>query len=209
MRRAVRSALAALDGRGPATVLTTRVLPALLSQPDVPVPPAATGAVPETSLSSQAATDLPAPDASARVSSGVPAADASADEPALEGEALAQAIVAAVYDREPARLGLLGPVVETAAGEGDPVALGIVDAAARCLVHTLEAVSPDPSLPVVLAGSLLTNPTRVARRVGAALPGRHLLVSRHAAAGAAALALRATHLPESEITAAHRRLLAS
>ncbi|GAA1256160.1 hypothetical protein GCM10009677_02860 [Sphaerisporangium rubeum] len=231
-RRAVQSALAALDGRGAPTVLTSRVLPTLFSRPDVPEPPASAAAAPETPFSADAPTgrspsDVPAPassdapapassDVPAPVFSGVPrsassgglAADASAGECALEGEALAQAIVAAVYDGEPARLGLLSPVVEAAAREGDQVALAILDDAARCLLHTLEAVTPDPSLPVVLAGSLLTNPTLVAGIVRAALPGRPLLVSRQAAAGAAALALRATSLSEPEITAAHRRLIA-
>jgi N-acetylglucosamine kinase-like BadF-type ATPase len=127
-----------------------------------------------------------------------------------EGEALAQALIAAVHDRRPARLGRLSPVVEAAAREGDLVALSILEDAARRLVRTLGVVSPDPARPVVLAGSLLTHPTLVAGRVRESLPGHRLVPARDGAAGAAALALRAPSLPsrpEAEITAAHRRLL--
>ncbi|MEO3809033.1 BadF/BadG/BcrA/BcrD ATPase family protein [Sphaerisporangium sp. B11E5] len=185
-------------------------VPALSSSPDVPASSSSSG-VP-ASLSRP---DVPAPSSSPDIRAPLSsAADAGGGAegvrggPGPEGEALAQAIIAAVYDREPARLGLLSPVVEAAAREGDHVALTILEDAAHRLVRTLEAVLPDPSLPVVLAGSLLTNPTLVAAHVRAALPAHRLLPSRDAAAGAAALALRATHLTEPEITAAHRRLLA-
>ncbi|WP_248960228.1 N-acetylglucosamine kinase [Sphaerisporangium perillae] len=173
-RRAVQSALAAIDGRGAPTALAGRVLPTL--QTDTP-------------------------------------SAAPSDTPDLAGEALCQAIIAAVYDREPARLGMLSPVVEAAAREGDRVALDILDDAARRLVRTLEAVGPgDPALPVVLAGSLLTHPTLVAERVRDALLGRPVVLARDGAAGAAALALRAARpggqpSPIAEAEAAHRRLL--
>jgi N-acetylglucosamine kinase-like BadF-type ATPase len=135
----------------------------------------------------------------------------------LAGEALAQAIIAVVYEGEPARLGILSPVVETAAREGDRVALTILDEAARHLVRTLDAVGPGGSrLPVVLAGSLLTRPTLVAERVREALPGRPVVACHDGAAGAAALALRAAGrgqdgdaAPDARIEAAHRRLLAA
>ncbi|MFC4585190.1 N-acetylglucosamine kinase [Sphaerisporangium corydalis] len=174
-RRAVQSALAALDGRGPPTVLTARVLPTLTQDP--------------------------------------PPATSDGGEPV--GEALAQAVIAAVYDREPARLGLLSPVVEAAAREGDRVALTILDDAARLLLRTLATVDPgDPGLPVVLAGSLLTRPTMVGERVGRALLGRPVVLAHDGAAGAAALALRAATAegashprPAAEAETAHRRLL--
>ncbi|MEU8272124.1 BadF/BadG/BcrA/BcrD ATPase family protein [Sphaerisporangium sp. NPDC049002] len=176
-RQAARAALAALDGRGPPTALTARVLPALLRH--------------------------------------APGRDAGAAP--LAGEALAQAIVAAVYDGEPARLGTLSPLVESAAREGDRVALTILDDAARLLVRTLDTVrAPDPALPVVLAGSLLTRPTLVADRVREALIGRTAVPAKDGAAGAAALALRAFAAAggpgaarDAEIEAAHRRMLAA
>ncbi|GII65502.1 N-acetylglucosamine kinase [Sphaerisporangium krabiense] len=167
-RRAVQAALARLEGGGPPTVLTDRVLAALEDTP-------------------------PGPDGRAA---------------ALRAEAL----IAAVYDHEPARLATLSPVVEAAAREGDPVALAILDEAARRLLATLEAVGPlGPGRPIVLAGSLLTGPTLVAERVRAALPGRDVSYSRDGAAGAAALALRAAWPGDGEdprAEAAHRRLLA-
>jgi N-acetylglucosamine kinase-like BadF-type ATPase len=129
---------------------------------------------------------------------------------------MVEALIAAVYDREPARLGTLSPVVEAAAREGDRVALTILDDAARHLVGTLDAVGPlDAAQPVVLAGSLLTGPTLVAERVREALRGRRVAFSRDGAAGAAALALRAAAGPapgagqDERAEAAHRRLLAS
>ncbi|MFB9253739.1 N-acetylglucosamine kinase [Sphaerisporangium melleum] len=162
-RRAVRAALAAIDGYGEPTALASRVLPTLRPGAD-----------------------------------GTP----------LSGEALTQAIIAAVYEGEPARLGLLSPVVEAVAGEGDPVALGIVGDAARHLVRTLEAVrGDDAGLPVVLAGSLLTRPTLVAGHVRRALAGLPVVLARDGAAGAAALALRAARV-SADPEAAHRRLLA-
>jgi glucosamine kinase len=174
-RRAVQSALAVLDGRGPPTVLVDRVLDPLRDPPTAGRAPAG-------------------------------------------GEALAQAIVSAVYDREPARLGMLSPVVEAAAREGDRVALTILDDAARLLVRTLDAVGRGGAeLPVVLAGSLLTRPTLVAERVREALLGRPVVLAQDGAAGAAALALRAAAtsarrghpVPDDQIEAAHRRLLAA
>ncbi|WP_424531379.1 N-acetylglucosamine kinase [Sphaerisporangium viridialbum] len=176
-RQAARAALAALDGRGPPTVLADRVLPAL-------------------------AVGRPAPE------------EDGAAPPA--GEARAQAIVAAVYDGEPARLGTLSPLVEACAREGDRVALTILDDAARLLVRTLDTVSAaGPALPVVLAGSLLIRPTLVAERVREALIGRPVVLARDGAAGAAALALRAAAVSAGHATAgaeteaAHRRLLAA
>ncbi|RCG26257.1 hypothetical protein DQ384_30325 [Sphaerisporangium album] len=196
-RRAVQAALAALDGRGAPTVLTERVLATLEA-------PASNGpaAVP--------ASDGPA----AALGSDGPAAASAPEGPAAaprSEQALIEAYIAAVYDHEPARLGIVSPVVEAAAREGDRVALTILDDAARRLVATLDAVGPlDPGRPVVLAGSLLTHPTLVAERVRESLRGRPLALSLDGAAGAAALALRA--VPEAApgaAEAAHRRLLAS
>lgn len=187
-RRAVQAALAALDGRGSPTVLVGRVLTTLTGS-------ASGHAAGETRATPQGST----PGRKGPVAPG-----------GQESESLAQAIVAAVYDGEPARLGTLSPVVEAAARAGDRVALTIMDDAARLLVRTLDAVAPpfaqgggsasqeiatdgtgSPGSPVVLAGSLLTRRTLVAERVREALPGRPVVLARDGAAGAAALALRA------------------
>ncbi|MCT9934201.1 N-acetylglucosamine kinase [Planotetraspora sp. A-T 1434] len=129
--------------------------------------------------------------------------------------ALAQAILSAVYARVaesgPAWLGTLAPVADDLARRGDPVAGEILDEAARRLGRTARAVcqAGGGDGPLVLAGSLLTEPTELARRVRAEL-GQHAqwVPARDGAAGAAALALRAA-LPPGEPRAlqAHHRLI--
>ncbi|WP_214411721.1 N-acetylglucosamine kinase [Sphaerisporangium fuscum] len=206
-RRAVQAALAAIDGTGPATALTGRVLPALRAAP--PSSPAAASGDGEAE-SPEGDTAL---SAGAVSSSGGETGPPAGTTAPLAGDALSQAIISAVYEGEPARLGILSPVVESTAREGDPVALAIVEDAARHLVTTLEAVGEGArELPVVLAGSLLTHPTLVAGRVRESLAGRTVVPARDGAAGAAALALRAA-VPAGGVPgaaeAAHRRLLAS
>ncbi|MEZ0076028.1 N-acetylglucosamine kinase [Planotetraspora sp. GP83] len=133
--------------------------------------------------------------------------DAPGDE-----RSLAQAIVSAVHARVaesgPAWLGTLAPVTDDAARRGDPVAGEILDEAARRLGRTARVVGEGDG-PLVLAGSLLTEPTELARRVRAEL-GEHAqwVPARDGAAGAAALALRAA-LPPGEPRAlqAHHRLI--
>ncbi|MEV7968430.1 BadF/BadG/BcrA/BcrD ATPase family protein [Sphaerisporangium sp. NPDC088356] len=207
-REAVRSALAALDGRGPQTALTGRVLPALTgNRPD------SGAALGWDRPGSGAAPAGDRPESGAALLGNPPGSGAAS----LTGEALAQAIVAAVYDGEPARLGTLSPLVESAAREGDRVAITILDDAARLLVRTLDTVSAGAGLPVVLAGSLLTRPTLVAERVREALTGRTVVVAEDGAAGAAALAVRVAAgsagglraARDTETEAAHRRLLAA
>lgn len=61
----------------------------------------------------------------------------------------------AVYARGPAELGVLAPLVCTAAGEGDAVARRIVADAAERLLASLASLGPDPAEPLVLAGSVL------------------------------------------------------
>ncbi|MET8159987.1 BadF/BadG/BcrA/BcrD ATPase family protein [Sphaerisporangium sp. NPDC005289] len=263
-RRAVQAALAAIDGRGRPTLLTSLIVPTLreplpasgvtahadaaTARPAVPGAPASTGEASPATTPTSEASPAPAPiggsspapaqtgGSSPALGADAPQADAlqadglhtdglhtdaiQADDlradaiqaDALRREALTQAIIAVVYDGEPARLGRLSPVVEAAAREGDHVALAIVDDAARRLVATLAAVGEgDPGLPVVLAGSLLTHPTLVAERVRRSLLGRPVVLARDGAAGAAALALRAA-LPAgatAQAEAAHRRLLAA
>ncbi|GII91531.1 N-acetylglucosamine kinase [Sinosporangium siamense] len=102
----------------------------------------------------------------------------------------------------PAWLGRLAPAVETAARAGDTAALGIVEEAARHLVATAHAVGLGTG-PLVLAGSLLTEPTLLAAEVRAYLPDTPTLPARDSAAGAAALALHTFGAAAS----AHRRLI--
>ncbi|GII58337.1 N-acetylglucosamine kinase [Planotetraspora thailandica] len=124
---------------------------------------------------------------------------------------LVPAIVAAVYEQVAARggawLATLAPVADTAARQGDPVAADIIEEAARRLCRTAKVVRDrGPGGPLVLAGSLLTEPTELARRVRAELGERvPWVAARDGAAGAAALALRAA-LPPEHARRAHLRL---
>ncbi|GAB1823477.1 N-acetylglucosamine kinase [Herbidospora sp. RD11066] len=116
----------------------------------------------------------------------------------------ADEIVSRVYgqiaQQGPASLGRFAPVVDRAAREGDEVALTIIIDAARRLRASAHALGAGKG-PLVLAGSLLTEPTELARLVradfGDAIP------ARDNAAGAAALALRAA-FPSAD---AHRRVI--
>ncbi|XVQ82236.1 N-acetylglucosamine kinase [Microbispora siamensis] len=182
-RRAAAAALNAIDGRGAPTVLVARVAEAVLGP----------GAAGED-----------------------------------DGPALAQALIAAVYARVaesgPAWLGTLAPVVDVAAREGDEVARGVVAEAARRLCRTARVVAGEGaresgaqaekgSGPLVLAGSLLTEPTELAHLVRAYLVraelGRRavLVRARDNAAGAAALAVRAALPGDPRAAEAHRVLI--
>ncbi|MEU6408985.1 BadF/BadG/BcrA/BcrD ATPase family protein [Microbispora sp. NPDC046933] len=177
-RRAASAALNAIDGRGAPTVLVARVAEAVLG------------------------------------------AGAAGED---DGPALAQALVAAVYARVaesgPAWLGTLAPVVDVAAREGDEVARGVVAEAARRLCRTARVVAGESARargaqaegggePLVLAGSLLTEPTELAHLVRAELGRRAVLVrARDNAAGAAALAVRAALPGDPRAAEAHRALI--
>ncbi|WP_311923011.1 BadF/BadG/BcrA/BcrD ATPase family protein [Microbispora sp. H10836] len=177
-RRAAAAALNAIDGRGASTVLVARVAEAVLG------------------------------------------AGAAGED---DGPALAQALVSVVYaqvaERGPAWLGTLAPVVDTAAREGDEVARGVVAEAARRLCRTARVVTGEAAHdrgaraaggggPLVLAGSLLTEPTELAHLVRAELGRRATLVrARDAAAGAAALAVRAALPGDPRAAEAHRALI--
>ncbi|WP_432921294.1 N-acetylglucosamine kinase [Microbispora sp. CA-135349] len=138
-----------------------------------------------------------------------------------DGPALARALVAAVYARVaesgPAWLGTLAPVVDAAAREGDEVARGVVAEAARRLCRTARVVVGEGPRerraqrgggPLVLAGSLLTEPTELAHLVRAELGRRAVLVrARDGAAGAAALAVRAAFPGDPRAAEAHRALI--
>ncbi|MBP2703782.1 N-acetylglucosamine kinase [Microbispora sp. RL4-1S] len=201
-RQGLTAALTALDGRSDPTALVALIAAAV-------VPDAMPSPVPS---SGPDAMSTPGPDS------------AGAGGP----ENLAAALTAAVYRRVaadgPAWLGTLAPVVDAAARAGDPVAAAIVGDAAGRLSRTAGAVTGADGRggPLVLAGSLLTEPTELARLVqahlvrsrpvGAGLSGGRgddtaWVSARDGAAGAVALAVRAA-LPPGDPRAerAHRRL---
>jgi N-acetylglucosamine kinase-like BadF-type ATPase len=159
-------------------------------------------------------------DASTVLSRTIPGALVGADNRArcaAEGDdSIAQAIVAAVHSGEPARLATLAPLVDDAARQGDEVAQRIITEATRLLLRSVAALGvADGDTPLVLAGSLLVQPTYLAGRMRAALSDHdstEFLVARDGAAGAAALALRrlaAERLDpdDAQLQAAHRALL--
>lgn len=115
-------------------------------------------------------------------------------EPSTDG--VAQALVAVVYGRSPAELGLLAPVVARAAGAGDAVAHDITERAAQRLLAAVDAVRGDaPSgSPLVLSGSVVRDGP-VAEAVGSGLAERGIrpVLAGEGVLGAAALALRGHH----------------
>lgn len=123
-------------------------------------------------------------------------------------EDLAQALLAAAFTVPPAQLGRLAPAVSAAAEDGDPVAARICAAAAGRLLHTYDSVGPPPGAVVVLAGSVLLRPGPVSRAVRAGLLTRTGAEPRTAldgAGGAAALAVgRHTGAPVPPVV--HARL---
>ncbi|MER5324989.1 N-acetylglucosamine kinase [Streptosporangium roseum] len=123
------------------------------------------------------------------------------------GGASAQRIVSMVHqgvaEAGPAWLARLAPEVESVAGAGDAAAIAILDEAARRLVGTVRSLGSGPG-PLVLAGSLLTEPTLLAAKVRAGLD-RSVVSARDSAAGAAALALHGVS-PRPPLDA-HRRLI--
>ena len=109
----------------------------------------------------------------------------------------AESIEAAVYAHPPAWLGTLAPHVESAATDGDPVAEGIVEAAAAELVACAARAHRGGAL--VVTGAVATGAGLLGTRVRDALEsalGIAPVVVLDASIGAAALALRA--LPEIE-----------
>ncbi|MEO3802857.1 BadF/BadG/BcrA/BcrD ATPase family protein [Nonomuraea sp. B1E8] len=104
------------------------------------------------------------------------------------------------------RLAALSPLVGRAASEGDPLAAGIVREAAGHLVATLRRVHT--SGPVVLAGSVLTNPGPVRQAVTELLAGERVTTAGDAASAAAWLAAR-DQLPEPDAKALHSTFTAT
>ncbi|MEJ3654421.1 BadF/BadG/BcrA/BcrD ATPase family protein [Actinomycetes bacterium KLBMP 9759] len=91
------------------------------------------------------------------------------DSPAT-GMRLRELIVAVVAAEPPIALARLAPLVSAAADEGDPVATGIVAAAASTLVRNVSTVrAHDERTPIVLAGSVAGGSTPVAALLRAEL----------------------------------------
>ena len=148
-RRMVLAAMAALDGDGPQTALTGLVIESLRLREGRP------GAGPS-----------PVP------TSG-PASSATPDTDRLSPILTARDLVGAVMAEPPTALARLAPLLSAACQAGDPVAEAIADRAAEHLVATLSQIrEPDATTPIVLAGSVLTNPTPVAERVRRMLRAR-------------------------------------
>ncbi|MEV5895375.1 N-acetylglucosamine kinase [Nonomuraea fuscirosea] len=134
------------------------------------------------------------------------------------GEDPVARLAAAVYARPPLALAELAPLVSRAAGDGDPLALAIVAAAATRLAGTVAEVY-EPGLPIVLAGSVLTadGPIREAvrkavqetvpkKREGTASTAEALVVAGDVAGAAAWLAAR-PFLGRRESRARHPRFV--
>jgi N-acetylglucosamine kinase-like BadF-type ATPase len=103
---------------------------------------------------------------------------------------LSEGIVTSAYGQHPAQLALLSPAAVAAAGEGDAVALRLLDEAASLLTAAVGALHPRPGEPLVLTGGLLGPDGPLLSRVCARLSGWGLRLHPTAdgAPGAAALA---------------------
>ncbi|GII02055.1 N-acetylglucosamine kinase [Planobispora takensis] len=130
-------------------------------------------------------------------------AAADSEEAAMTTQRVVRAVHEGLAHAGPAWLGRLAPAVETAARGGDAAALEILGEAADRLVATTRSLGPGHG-PLVLAGSLLTQPTLLAAKVRGVFGG-DVITARDNAAGAAALALR-TVAPDA--AGAHRALIA-
>ncbi|MFI1091449.1 N-acetylglucosamine kinase [Streptomyces sp. NPDC020917] len=103
---------------------------------------------------------------------------------------LSEGIVTSAYQQPPPQLALLSPAAVAAAGEGDAVALRLLDEAASLLTAAVGALHPQPGEPLVLTGGLLGPGGPLLSRVRARLAGLGLQLHPTAdgAPGAAALA---------------------
>ncbi|GGQ25853.1 N-acetylglucosamine kinase [Streptosporangium pseudovulgare] len=183
-RRAVRAVLASVDGRAAPTALLGRFGGGAAE----PEPSRAPGQAGPGQVASE------------------PPESAGPAGPAPSAQEIVRLVHAGIAESGPAWLARLAPAVEAAARDGDAAATAILDEAARRLAATVGALGP-VSGPLVLAGSLLTEPTLLAGKVRAGLAGT-VVTARDSAAGAAALALHAAGpgaVPDP--LAAHRRLI--
>lgn len=121
------------------------------------------------------------------------------------------AVVGRCMAQPPARLARFAPLVCEAAEEGDGLARELVDGAVARLTATATAVA-GPGRPVVLAGSLLTERTPVARglreRLAERLPGTPVPIAAEPVRGAAWLAGRGFAPDATAGRELHRRITA-
>ncbi|MEZ0113658.1 glucosamine kinase [Catenulispora sp. EB89] len=194
-RRMVLAAIAALDGDGPETVLTGLVIESLRLRQPRPGTASATGAA--------GSTPVPTPPPNPPTLPTLPTSPTLPAPPTPPPTA--RELVAAVMAEPPTALARLAPLLSTACADGDPVAEAIADRAAEHLIATLSTVrGPDTATPMVLAGSVLTNPTPVAERVRRTLrerwPAAEVVPALDGAAAAAWLALaRIGPVPTPEV----------
>ena len=113
-------------------------------------------------------------------------------------------LVSLSYADRPTALGRYAPLV-SAHAEDSPDAAEIIGEAATAMTATLLGLDPSPGLPIVLAGSLLTGPTPVARLVRRELADRPspVLTATQGALGACWLALRSLGIDDVGV---HARL---
>ena len=133
-----------------------------------------------------------------------PPAGLAAEIAARAGVTTCDDLVAWAGRQPPSTFAALAPLVCAC---DDPLAVSLTTDAAARLLSTLDGLGP-PNGPVVLAGGLLTGPTRVRDEVLAALPSG-AATAHDPAAGAAWLALRRTlDLDAGSAADLHRRMLA-
>src|SRR5262249_44678825 len=103
---------------------------------------------------------------------------------------LSEAIVTSAYGQPPPQLALLSPAAVAAAGDGDAVALRLLDEAASLLTAAVGAPHPRPGEPRVPPGGRPGPAGRLLSRAGArrAALELHLSPTADGAPGAAALA---------------------
>jgi N-acetylglucosamine kinase-like BadF-type ATPase len=190
---AVRAALEALDGRGPWTALVPRVVAHYLGAEGT-VAPGGDGGGPAGAGGDRSAGAGGDGGRSAGEGAGgdgvVRALEVGPSADPLVRHTLGETIVAAAYAQQPARLAALSPVVVEAAGEGDAVALRLLDDAAGLLAATVRSLAPRPGEPLVATGGLLGPDGPLLARVTARLAdcGLRVFPVADGSTGAAVLA---------------------
>ncbi|RVX37962.1 N-acetylglucosamine kinase-like BadF-type ATPase [Nonomuraea polychroma] len=119
------------------------------------------------------------------------------------GEDAVEELAAAVHAAPPLALAELAPLVSLAAEAGDPAASAIVAEAASRLARTAADVH-EPGLPIVLAGSVLTESAQVRRSVTELLAGETVAIAGDTAGAAAWLAAAPLLRPEEAARTHHR-----
>ncbi|MGI5283025.1 N-acetylglucosamine kinase [Nonomuraea polychroma] len=119
------------------------------------------------------------------------------------GEDAVEDLAAAVHAAPPLALAELAPLVSLAAEAGDPAASAVVAEAASRLARTAADVH-EPGMPIVLAGSVLTESAQVRRSVTELLAGETVAIAGDTAGAAAWLAAAPLLRPEEAARAHHR-----